>query len=271
MSFESVSRAQVIAVASGKGGVGKTNVSVNLAVALAKAGERTMLVDCDMGLANAAIVLGVESAFTIGDLLAGRCDMDDLVCAGPSGLHFVPGHSGTGSGSTLSAAERGRLIGALAPYSADLDHIVIDMGGGLDASALALVATADVPLIVVAPEPTSFLDAYAVVKALAVGHGVTRFRIVANMVRHDIAGRELFDQFRAIATRFLDVELSYAGAIPSDPYVRAAVARKSCCVEAFPGAPASKAFARLARNLLPEPTPAPRAEPCLIGAAHGAY
>jgi len=125
-------RARVIAVASGKGGAGKTNVSVNLAVAFARLGGRTMLVDCDMGLANAAILLGMPSAWTIGDLLAGRCGIEDLLQRGPAGLQFLPGHSGTGSGSTLSAAERGRLMEALKPYAARFDHIVIDTGGGID-------------------------------------------------------------------------------------------------------------------------------------------
>ena len=97
-------RARIIAVASGKGGAGKTNVSVNLAVAFARQGGRTMLVDCDMGLANAAILLGIPSAWTIGDLLSGRCGVEDLLQRGPAGLQFLPGHSGTGSGSTLSAA-----------------------------------------------------------------------------------------------------------------------------------------------------------------------
>jgi len=267
VSFERKSRAQVIAVASGKGGVGKTNVSVNLAVALAQAGERTLLIDCDMGLANAAIVMGIDSAWTIGDLLAGRCGMEDLIQRGPAGLAFVPGHSGTGSGSTLSAPERERLLAALAPYRDEFDHIVIDTGSGIEAAALALVASADVPLIVVAPEPTSFLDAYALVKALAVSHGTARFQILANMVRHDLAGRELFDRFRGVVTRFLDIELGYAGAIPDDPYVREAVLRKRPCIDAFPGSPSAKAFNQLVRRLAP-----PRPEPArVMEAVHGAH
>lgn len=269
MSFDPSRRAQVIAVASGKGGVGKTNVSVNLAVALAKAGERVMLVDCDMGLANAAILMGLDSRWTIGDLLAGRCAMADLIQPGPAGIAFVPGHSGTGSGSTLSSAERARLLAALEPYAREYDHIVIDTGSGIDAAGLALVAAADAPLIVLTPEPTSFLDAYALVKALAVSHGTQRFRILANMVRHDLAARELFDHFKAVVTRFLEVELVYAGAVPDDPYVRQAVLRKTCCMLAFPGAPSAKAFGLIARRLAP-PAPRPRAEParglCLMGA-----
>lgn len=242
-------RARLLAVASGKGGAGKTNVSVNLAVALAQLGGRTMLVDCDMGLANAGILLGLPTRATIGDLLARRCSIADLIQIGPAGLHFLPGHSGTGSGSTLSMAERGRLLEALKPYIATFDHIVIDTGGGLEPTSLALIAAADTPLIVLTPEPTSFVDAYAIVKALNVSHGTAQFEIVTNMVAHASAGRDLFDKFRTVAGRFLDVDLVYAGPVANDAYVREAVLRKRCVVEAFPGAPASRAFTALARRM----------------------
>lgn len=262
-------RARVIAVASGKGGAGKTNVSVNLAVAFARLGGRCMLVDCDMGLANAAILLGMPSAWTIGDLLSGRCGVEDLLQRGPGGLQFLPGHSGTGSGSTLSATERGRLLEALKPYAARFDHIVIDTGGGIEASALALVAAADTPLIVLTPEPTSFVDAYAMVKALSVSHGISSFEIVANMVLHDVAARELFEKFQAIVTRFIDVDLAYVGAIPSDPFVREAVRRKRCVVDTFPGSPSARAFAALARRMACPPPAIP--EKIFAEVGHGAH
>lgn len=263
-------RARIISVASGKGGAGKTNIAVNLAVAFAQAGDRTMLIDCDMGLANAAILLGMPTAWTIGDLLAGRCGLDDLLQRGPGGLSFLPGHSGTGTGSTLSAAERARLMEALEPFLSDYDQVVIDTGGGIEASSLALVASADTPLIVLTPEPTSFVDAYAVVKALHVAHGTTGFDIVANMVRHDVAARQLFDRFKGIAGRFLDIELNYLGAVPADNYVKEAVLRKRCVVETFPGAPASRAFAALARRLS-APVPALPPERIFAEVSHGAH
>jgi len=272
VSVNVVNRARMIAVASGKGGVGKTNVSVNLAVALAEEGERVMLVDCDMGLANAALLLGMDPPWTIGDLLAGRCNIGDLIQQGPGGLQFVPGHHGTGSGSTLSPAERQKLLATIEPRSRRLDQIIIDTAAGIDTSNLALIAEADEQMIVVAPEPTSFMDAYALVKALVVCHGTDRFRIVCNMVRSESAGRELFDQFRSVATRFLDVRLDYAGSIPHDPFVREAVVRKRCLMQAFPGSPAAKAFSRIARGIAqPRLTPAIAAAPrlCLVEEIHG--
>ena len=256
MSSNEGSMARVTAVASGKGGVGKTNVSVNLAVALARQGERTILVDCDMGLANAGILMGLDGSWTIADLLARHCSLEDAVRTGPGGLRFLPGHSGTGIGSTLSAVERRRLIGALRAETAGFDHVIIDTGGGLGADGLALVAEADRALIVLAPEPTSFMDAYALVKALAVGHERKAFCILTNMVENDQAGAELFDHFETVITRFLDVKLTHAGSVPDDRYVRESVFRKRCCVEAFPSSRAAKAFTRLAGRVAARQLPA---------------
>jgi flagellar biosynthesis protein FlhG len=262
--------ARTIAVTSGKGGVGKTNVGVNLAVALARSGARTLLVDCDMGVANAGILLGLNPSLTLADLLARHCELADLMIEGPCGLRLVPGHSGIGIGSALSQAERKRLVAALAEQANGFDHILIDTGGGIGADGMALVAEADRALVVLAPEPTAFMDAYALVKALSVGQGVTDFAIVTNMVENDQAGRALFDHFESVVTRFMDVRLDHLGAIPDDPYVREAVRRKRCCVETFPSARASKAFGRLAQRIAEAaPLPAP-AMPMPMEALHGA-
>ena len=238
--------ARLTAVASGKGGVGKTNVSVNLAVALGRRGDKVLLVDCDMGLAKAGILLGLNSNWTLADLLARHCELRDLVRAGPEGVSFIAGHSGTGIGSTLSEPERRRLIETLRREASGYDHIIIDTGSGIDPEKLALIAAADQALVVLAPEPTSFMDAYALVKALAVGHDTASVEIVTNMVENDEAGVDLFDHFRTVITRFLAVRLIHAGSVPDDPYVRESVFRKRSCVEAFPRSRAGRAFARLA-------------------------
>ena len=242
--------ARVTAVASGKGGVGKTNISVNLAVALAKAGRRTLLVDCDMGLANAGILMGLDANWTLADVLARHCELGDIVQPGPGGVCLVPGHSGTGIGSTLSDGARNQLIEALRREAKGFDEIVIDTGSGIGSDGLSLVAAADTALIVLVPEPTSFMDAYAVVKGLAVGHGCTAFSIITNMVESDEAGLELFEHFQAVIGRFLDAELIHLGSVRQDPYVRQAVVRKLCCVEAYPSSRAGRAFTRLARRMI---------------------
>jgi flagellar biosynthesis protein FlhG len=242
-------RARVIAVTSGKGGVGKTNVSVNLGVALASRGRRTMLVDCDMGLANANILMGVNANWTIADLLGRHCEMDEILRIGPGGVVLVPGHSGTGTGSKLSEPDRQRLGHALQPYADTFDKIIVDTGSGIGSDSLGLVGAADLVLLVLTPEPTSFMDAYALVKALSLTQGPLGIGVVTNMVANDRAGRELFEHFKAVTARFLEIDLSHLGSIPDDPFVREAVFRKQCCVDAFPSSPAGRAFDRLAARL----------------------
>jgi flagellar biosynthesis protein FlhG len=238
--------ARMIAVTSGKGGVGKSNLSVNLAVALARMGERTLLVDCDMGVANAGILMGLNATWTLADLLGRHCALEDIIITGPGGVRLIPGHSGIGIGASLPAGDRRQLMTALSDHAHDYDHIIVDTGAGVGADGLALVAAAGRALIVLAPEPTAFMDAYALVKALSVSHGVASFAVVTNLVDSDAAGRALFDHFESVITRFMHVTLIHAGSIPDDPYVREAVRRKRCCVDAFPSARASKAFTRLA-------------------------
>lgn len=241
--------ARVIAVTSGKGGVGKTNVSVNLSVALAKAGQDVMLVDCDVGLANANILLGLETEGSLADLMARRRTLGEVVRQGPAGLKLLPGHSGSSLGGGLAADARATLASALKPQAEDLTHVVVDTGGGMMADQLSLVASSDMILLVLANEPTAFMDAYALVKALHINHGAIAFTVVANRVRSETEGRALFDRFEEVATRFLPIDLDYVGAVPEDPYLRDAVFTKRACVEAFPSAPASSAFGRIARRI----------------------
>lgn len=242
----STRRSRVIAVTSGKGGVGKTNVGVNLSVSLARLGRRTMLVDCDVGLANANILLGLEAAHGIAEVTGQARGLADVSRAGPCGMMLVPGHSGLGMGGGLTGDARDRLAAAFRPYADDMDDVIVDTGGGLAEEGLSLVAASDLVLIVLTNEPTSFMDAYALLKALNVMHGCVRFGVVTNRVRGAADGRALFDRFERVVEQFLPVHLDHLGAIPEDPYLRDAVMTKRCCVEAFPSAPASAAFARLA-------------------------
>ncbi len=242
-------KARVIAVTSGKGGTGKTNISVNLSVALARLGRRTMLVDCDVGLANANILLGLESEHSIADVASSERAIAEVSRPGPSGMMLVPGHSGLGMGGGLAEAARSELASAFRPYADDLDDLIVDTGGGMAGEGLSLVAASDLVLIVLANEPTSFMDAYALLKGLALRHGCSRFAIVTNRVGGEAEGRSLFDRFEAVVEQFLPVHLDHLGSIPEDRYLRDAVRTKRCCVEAFPSSPASAAFARLARRI----------------------
>ncbi|WP_114954178.1 MinD/ParA family protein [Sphingosinicella terrae] len=250
MNSRPVRNARVIAVASGKGGVGKSNVSVNLAVALAGVGRQAMLVDCDMGLANANILLGINGNWTLGDVLGRHCALEDILQRGPGGILLAPGHSGTGIGSTLGERDRQWLAGAFRPYADSLDYVVVDTGSGISLETLGIVAASDRILLVLSGEPTAFMDAYALVKALTVKHGCAEVSVVANMVTDDESGRALYERFAAVIGKFLAVELDYLGAIPEDRHLRDAVLRKRCCVEAYPSARASRAFRRLAERIV---------------------
>lgn len=241
--------ARVIAVTSGKGGVGKTNVSVNLSVALGRIGKQAMLVDGDFGLANANILLGLNAKATISDLLSRDCGMADVIQQGPAGMMLVPGQSGSGPHSTLGTSERRRLASAFRPYAGEVDHVLVDTASGIGPEAMNLVASSDVILLVLSGEPTAFMDAYQLVKVLAMEHSRTEILVVTNMVEDEEAGHQLFRHFDEVVKRFLPTRLAHLGSVPRDDRIRESVLRKRCCFEAFPESRASAAFARLARTL----------------------
>lgn len=247
--------ARVIAVTSGKGGVGKTNVSVNLSVALARMGRRTMLVDGDFGLANANILLGVDPSATIADLVTSDCDIPDIVQQGPGGVFLVPGHSGTGALAELDRSSRRRLADAFRPYAAALDTVIVDTATGISPHAMGLVAASDTVLLVLSDEPTAFMDAYALVKVLTLEHDCAAVSVVTNMVADAAAGAALFRRFCDVVAKFLPADLVHLGSIPRDHHVREAVFRKRCVVDAFPDCAASMAFLGIARMLSREPAP----------------
>jgi flagellar biosynthesis protein FlhG len=239
--------ARVITLASGKGGVGKTNIAANLALALSRLRRRSLLVDCDLGLGNAATVMGLSVSDTIETILSGHMALDEIVIEGPESVFVVPGDSGTTNRLDLDV--RRRLADAFRPHRRSLDYVIVDTPSGAAPDTLDLIAASDMVLLVVAPEPTAFMDAYATAKLLTFDHGVREIAIVANLVDDAAAGRELFRKFRDVAARFLDTRFQFVGSIPRDDKVRLAVMRKRCCIEAFPDAMASSALTRIARTI----------------------
>jgi flagellar biosynthesis protein FlhG len=250
-------KVRVIAVASGKGGVGKTNCSVNLSVALAKQGKDVMLVDGDIGLANANILLGLNAPLNLGDVIARHCGLSDVLLEGPAGVKIVPGHNGSGMTAALDRDDRRRLADVFRPFAATLDYLLLDTGNGIAPDALRLTAMSDMVLLVLSGEPTAFMDAYTMVKVLALDHGVTSVAVVTNMVEDEGRGRELFRHFREVVSRFLPTSLLYLGSVPRDEQVRQAVLMKQCAIEAFPRCRAAQSFAQVA-NAISELDPAPR-------------
>ncbi|GAB4356662.1 MAG: flagellar synthesis regulator FleN [Gammaproteobacteria bacterium] len=238
---------QVIAVTSGKGGVGKTNVSVNLAVSLAELGRRVMLLDADLGLANVDVLLGLHPQFNLSHVMNGERTLDEILIKGPLGIQIIPASSGIKNMAEMSPAEHAGLVRAFSDIGQDVDTLLVDTAAGISDSVVSFSRASQEVLVVVCDEPASITDAYALIKLLNREYGLQRFRILANMTHNPQEGKELFTKITRVTDRFLDVTLDYMGAIPQDNYVRKAVQQQRTVVEAYPSSKASQAFKQLAR------------------------
>src|SRR5690554_6736405 len=247
---------QVIAVTGGKGGVGKTNVSVNLALALADLGRRVVLLDADLGLANVDVLLGLNTKRTLADVIAGECDLRDVLIQGPGGIRIVPAASGAQSMVQLSSLQHSGLIQAFSDIGDDLDVLIIDTAAGIGDGVTSFVRAAQEILLVVTDEPTSITDAYALIKLLNRDYGLSRFRVLANMTQSPEEGRNLYAKLTKVTERFLDVALQYVGAIPADELVRKAVQKQRAVYEAYPRSRCAQAYRAIAQKVDSWPLPA---------------
>lgn len=240
---------QVIAVTGGKGGVGKTNISVNMSLALAKLGKRVVLLDADLGLANVDLLLGLKSDKNIADVLSGNCDLKDILLDTTGGIKVIPASSGTQSLASMGPQEHAGLINAFSDLEDELDVLVIDTAAGISDTVVSFVRAAQEILLVVCDEPSSITDAYALVKILNRDYGVSKFRVVANMTRTDKEGLNLFNKLANVTGRFLDVTLQYAGEVPFDETIRKAVQKQQAAIEAYPSSKSSIAYRNLAKTV----------------------
>ncbi len=237
---------KVIAVTGGKGGVGKTTVSVNLAASIAAQGRDVMLVDADLGMANVDVLLGLHTKFHLGHVVRGECSLEDAIVTGPHGLQIVPAASGIKRMANLSAAEQAGIIRAFSDLYHRVEVMVVDTAAGLHDSVLTFSQAAQHVLVVVCDEPASITDAYALIKVLSREHGVQRFQILANQTRRSGEGPDLFQKISRVCDRFLNVSLEFAGSVPYDDYLRRAVQRQTAVVDAFPASISSVALKNLA-------------------------
>jgi len=247
---------RVIAVTGGKGGVGKTNVSINLAVSMSEMGRRVMILDADLGLANIDIALGLHSEYDLSHVLSGERSLNEVILDGPAGVRVVPASSGVQEMAELSRAEHAGLINAFSEISDDLDVLIIDTAAGISDTVVSFSRAAQELVIVVCDEPASITDAYALIKLLNREYSVNRFRILANMVRSTQEGRDLYNKLYRVTDRYLDVMLNYMGCIPYDESLRKAVKSQKPVVQAFPRSPSSQAFKNIAKKADNWPVPA---------------
>jgi flagellar biosynthesis protein FlhG len=246
---------KVIAVTGGKGGVGKTNVTLNTAISLAQQGKRVMVLDADLGLANVDVLLGLRVEKNLSHVLSGECTLDEVLVEGPYGIKIAPASSGSQSMTELTATEHAGLIRAFSELQTKIDVLIVDTAAGISDMVLSFSKASQDIIMVVCDEPTSLTDAYALIKILNKEHGIFRFKIVANMVRSMREGDELFSKLSKVTDRFLDVALELVAVIPFDENVRKSVRKQKAIVEAFPTSPAAMAIRRLAKKAIEWPIP----------------
>ncbi|CAA0090649.1 Flagellum site-determining protein YlxH [Zhongshania aliphaticivorans] len=244
-----MSAVKVIAVSSGKGGVGKTNVSVNLACQLARRGNRVLLMDADLGLANVDIMLGLKPKWNLSHVLDGKCSIEDVLIPGPDGITIIPAASGIKKMAELASEQHAAIVRSLSALSGDYDVMIVDTAAGISDSVITFSRASQYVLVVVTDELTSMADAYALIKVMNRDAGIKRFKVLRNMVNSHDQARDGFERLNEVAQRFLDVTLEYAGFIPRDPYLIKADTRQKAVSDLYPGAESSMAFRRLAETV----------------------
>jgi len=240
---------KVIAVSGGKGGVGKTNVSVNLAASLAKDGKEVLLLDADLGLANVDVMLGLNPAYDLSHVIAGERTLEEVIIDGPANIKVIPASSGITRMANLTAKEQAGLINAFSELGHAIDVMVVDTAAGISDSVINFCCASHEVVVVVCDEPASITDAYAFIKVMSREHKIERFQILANMAHTTQEGRELFQKLSKATDRFLDVMLTFMGTIPYDERLRKAVQHQRAVVDAFPRSPSALAMKRMAKQV----------------------
>ena len=242
----------MIAVTSGKGGVGKTNLAVNLAARFAAGGKRTVLLDADMGLANADVLCGLDLPFNLAHVISRRKRLSEVIADAPGGFKLVAGASGLATMADLPPEEHARLMESLAQLEQACDLILIDTGAGISPNVLSFTRAADQVLVVTTPEPTSITDAYATIKVICRQRPPSDLRpisLLVNEVKSATEAKQVYDRVAKVARDFLNVPLGDAGFVPLDPAVSRAVRARVPFLLASPRCAASVCVTRLAMRL----------------------
>jgi len=241
--------ARAIAVTSGKGGVGKSNLSVNLSICFARQGLRTCLLDADLGMANADVLCGLSPAATLEAVVRGERRLSEVVVEGPGGFFLIPGASGVGRLANLTVVEQQRLVEQLRLLERTVDVVVIDTGAGIGSGVMTFAAAAGVTLVTSTPEPTSMTDAYGAIKTIVTEIPDARVRLVVNMAASEAEAREVHERIDRVSRRFLGTPVAFAGMVPLDPNLPLAVRRQRPIAVARPESPAAVAIEALAGRL----------------------
>ncbi len=246
---------QVLAVTGGKGGVGKSNVTINLAIELGKLGRNVLVLDADLGLANIDVLCGIKPQGTLADVLRGDLSLDDIVVQVDDHVSLLPASSGVSRMTSLSQPEYGGLIQAFSAMQVPIDTMIIDTPAGIGHQVTSFCRAAREVVVVVCDEPTSIADAYATIKVLNEEFQIKRINLLVNKVTSSERALDLYDKLVDAADKDLNVMLSYLGAVPQDQQVQSGVFEQSPVVRSYPAARASIAFRKLAKTIdgWPEP------------------
>ena len=240
---------QVIGVASGKGGAGKTTVSINLAVALAMRGHKVMLLDADLGMANAQIALGAHAPFNISHVLNGSKTLQEVLITTTQGVRLVPGASGLRDIAALDAAQIATMIHAFDALEEPVDYLVVDVAAGIAPAVLEFMAAFQHRFVVVCDQPSSIADAYGLIKVMSTEQSLDEIYLIPNMVGNAQEGRQLYRRLNDVCTRFLGISIRYLHTIEADELVLQALRKYQSVLDYAPGSAAARDFRGLAEAL----------------------
>ena len=244
------SPARVIAITSGKGGVGKTNIVANLGYALCKSGKRVLIFDADLGLGNLDVLLGLTPPFNLSHVVEGKKKLSEIIISGPGNLKILPASSGIQELTKLTLAQKLEIFNELNTLLSDYDIVLIDTAAGISSNVLYFNASANEIMVVVTPEPTSITDAYALMKILSVKYQEKHFRLIVNLANNVKEADEVSRQLCLVANRFLDISIEYFGNVLVDDKVKVGVRKQKVVSELAPMTQASRNFAELAHKLV---------------------
>ena len=245
---------RVIAVTSGKGGVGKTNIVGNLAIAFTRLGKKVLILDADLGLANIDIIFGLRPKYNIGHVISGEKQLSEIWVETPEGVKIIPAGSGFSNLTRLTEGEKLNLLGEFETLDDSVDIVLIDTGAGISSNVIYFNLAAEECIVVSTFEPTSITDAYALMKVMSTQHGLNRFKLLVNMVENVDDAKSVYSSLSQAAERFLSgVVVEYIGYIPIDENLRKAVISRKTVMNLFPDAASSKMFIKLGRALVSSP------------------
>lgn len=244
---------RVIAVTSGKGGVGKTNIVANLGFAFCRLGKKVLILDADLGLGNLDVLLGIAPKYNLSHVLMGEKSVSEIIVQGPGNLLILPAASGIQELTQLTRQQKIQILSELDPVIDSVDLLLIDTAAGISSNVMDFNVIAQEIIVVVSPEPTAITDAYALMKVLALKYSEKSCKIIVNLAHTGQQGNEVFRQLNLVTERFLDMRIEYVGSVPFDANVTQGIKQQKLVSDLFPDTPASKSFRGLVRKVIAQP------------------